>query len=215
MTMPPDVTDGMLIAAVLAGDQEQFAELVQRYQRALLRVAASRLGRQDWAEDVVQETFLCALKWLRSYDSRYSFRTWLWTILLNQCHRHWKKHSRGLFVGSWPETEQQHEVSAEIIRQLQREDSPAQHLLARERAQLLDGLLLRLPEVQADALRLRFFGGLKFPEIAAATNCSLSTAKNRVKLGLARLAEFLGPDGEFARYGVDWELSDERRDELR
>jgi hypothetical protein len=31
--------------------------------------------------------------------------------------------------------------------------------------------------------------------------CSLSTAKNRVKWGLMKLAEFLGPTGEFAKYG--------------
>src|SRR5687768_12655499 len=74
-------TDGMLISAVLAGEREQFAVLVRRYQRALVRAANSRLGRDDWADDVVQETFLCALKWLHTYDSQYSFRTWLWTIL--------------------------------------------------------------------------------------------------------------------------------------
>ena len=88
-------SDGTLIAAVLAGDQERFGELVRRYERPLRCVARSRLGREDWAEDVVQETFLAALRWLESYDSRYSFRTWLWTILLNQCHRCWKKNSRG------------------------------------------------------------------------------------------------------------------------
>lgn len=203
MDTPEPLTDGMLIAAVLAGDQQRFTELVRRYQRPLLRVAHSRLGRNDWAEDVVQETFLCALKWLRSYDSRYSFRTWLWTILLNQCCRHWKKRSRGVLVGSWRELEEQDDLSAEIARQLRSDQSPSQQLIARERSQLLDELLLRLPEVQADALRLRFFGELKFPEIAATMGCSVSTAKNRVKWGLMKLAEFLGPEGEYASYGLN------------
>lgn len=216
MHTPEPPTDGMLIAAILAGDQEPFTELVRRYQRPLLRVAKSRLGREDWADDVVQETFLCALKWLHSYDSRYSFRTWLWTILLNQCHRYWKKHSRGLFVGSWSEQDTRQQLSGEIIRQLQCEQSPTDQLLARERSQILDRMLLRLPEPQADALRLRFFGGLKFPEIAAAMQCSLSTAKNRVKWGLMKLAEFLGPDGEFASSGLaDSEWRYEGGDELR
>ena len=87
----PQAPDGVLIAAVLAGDREQFAGLVSRYQRPLLRVARSRMGRPDWAEDVVQDTFLSAFKSLHSYDSRYSFRTWMWTILLNQCRRHLKR----------------------------------------------------------------------------------------------------------------------------
>jgi RNA polymerase sigma-70 factor (ECF subfamily) len=209
-------SDGMLIAAVLAGDQEQFTELVRRYQRPLLRVAASRLGRDDWAEDVVQETFLCALKWIRTYDSRYSFRTWLWTILLNQCHRHWKKHSRGVLVGVWRDGDGGDDLRAELVRHMQSERTPASEASDRERSQLLDGLLLRLPEVQADALRLRFFGEFTYPEIATAMSCSLSTAKNRVKWGLMRLAAWLGPDGEFARYGfADAESMHEGPDELR
>ena len=59
-----------------------------------------------------------------------------------------------------------------------------------------------MPEAQADALRLRFFGGMKYHEIAASMQCSLSTAKNRVRWGLTKMAEYLGPEdnpnGEFA-----------------
>ena len=208
-------SDGTLISAVLAGEREQFAVLVRRYQRALVRAACSRLGRDDWADDVVQETFLCALKWLHTYDSKYSFRTWLWTILLNQCHRCWKKHSRDLLIGSWNDVESRQDISAEIARQMQSEKNPSDQLLARERVQLLDAILLRLPEAQADALRLRFYGELKFPEIAVAMSCSLSTAKNRVKWGLLKMAELLGPAGEFAGYGfAEVETNDEGRDYL-
>jgi RNA polymerase sigma-70 factor (ECF subfamily) len=64
--------------------------------------------------------------------------------------------------------------------------------MATERSERLNALLDQLPEKQADALRLRFFGGLKFREIAAAMNCSLSTAKNRVRWGLTEMAEQLG-----------------------
>ncbi|MCA9201766.1 MAG: RNA polymerase sigma factor, partial [Planctomycetales bacterium] len=94
-------SDGTLIAEVLTGRRERFAVLVDRYQAPLIRVARSRLGRHDWAEDVVQETFLCAFKSLASYNSQYSFRTWLWTILLNQCRRHVQKRSRRPLVRSW------------------------------------------------------------------------------------------------------------------
>ena len=64
-------------------------------------------------------------------------------------------------------------------------------LLWTERQEQLRDALDRLPEVQADALRLRFFGGLKFEEIAAAMECSLNGAKMRVKHGLLKLAELL------------------------
>jgi RNA polymerase sigma-70 factor (ECF subfamily) len=49
----------------------------------------------------------------------------------------------------------------------------------------------QLPENQADALRLRFFGGLKFQEIAAAQGVSLTSAKTRVRQGLLTLSQQL------------------------
>jgi len=72
-----------------------------------------------------------------------------------------------------------------------RQRQPIDQLLARETNQQIQTLLSRLPEPQADALRLRFFGGLTFPEIAAAMGCSEPGAKHRVKTGLLRLAEWL------------------------
>jgi RNA polymerase sigma-70 factor (ECF subfamily) len=185
----PDSTspDGLLVAAVLAGEREAFAHLVARYQGPLFKAAISRLGQQTLAEDVVQETFLCALKWLHTYDSKYSFRTWLWTILLNQCSRQGKREARHVPAGSLEKGTKQEATAGRICP----ERSPLDQVLAREDGRLVHELLARLPDVQADALRLRFFGGLTFPEIAAAMECSEGGAKNRVKLGLVTLSKWL------------------------
>lgn len=177
-------SDADLFARVQAGETDVFAELVRRYQAALVRVARSRLGRMDWAEDVVQETFLSAFKSCASYDARYGFRTWLWTILLNQCAGHYQRRMRSVPLGPWPSDPDE---AASTVG----EASPLGNLLAKERAAELESLLLELSVVQADALRLRFFGGLKFQEIADAMQCSLNTAKNRVRWGLMRMAELM------------------------
>jgi RNA polymerase sigma-70 factor (ECF subfamily) len=183
---PP--SDAALVARVRAGETQTFAELVRRYQGPLVRVARSRLGRVDWAEDVMQETFLAAFRSCSSYDPRYSFRTWLWTILLNQCHGHYQRRMRSVpLSGSTADCEQ---ATAER-EQADPGDSPLSTLLAKERSDELESLLAQLSVVQADALRLRFFGGLKFHEIADAMECSLNTAKNRVRWGLARMAELM------------------------
>ena len=187
--MPLDAQspDGMLIAAVLSGEREAFAHLVTRYQGPLFKAAISRLGQRALAEDVVQETFLCALKWLATYDSRYSFRTWLWTILLNQCSRQGKREARHGDVATSCQL-----VAEQVARsRTSSERTPLDVVLAREDGRLVNELLARLPEVQADALRLRFFGGLTFPEIAAAMQCSEPGAKHRVKTGLLTLAKFM------------------------
>lgn len=174
--------DGLLIAAALAGEREAFVHLVRRYELPLLRAAISRLGRRTWAEEAVQETFLCAHRWLATYDSRFSFRTWLWTILLNQCSRMAKREAKHIAKT---------EADALPHERIDPRPSPLELLVAREAAEQMYALLARLPQVQADALRLRFFGGLTFAEIAAAMQCSEPGAKNRVKSGLVTLSKWL------------------------
>ena len=183
--------DAELMRRANCGDSAAFAELVRQYQPALRRVAASRLGSIEAAEDVVQETFLAAYKSRHTYDEQFGFRTWLWTILLNQCRRYAGRQARkeqlvsldasGAIGGTDP------------IGPADAGADPAAlaGLLAQERRELLERLLGQLSTVQADALRLRFYGDLKFQEIADAMQCSLCTAKNRVRWGLLKLSELV------------------------
>ncbi len=194
---------------VQAGQCGLFAELIARYQPALLRVARSRLKRADWAEDVVQETFLSAYKSRHTYRHEFSFRTWLWTILLNQCRSYSQRQARRREAGDWhgvaeESTSRSATSSLECSRPL-----PLAHLLAREQSELLESLFNRLSCVQADALRLRFFGGLKFQEIADTMGCSLGTAKNRVQAGLSRMSEFLQEQTSCQSLTEDWQTTDE------
>ncbi|MBT4867384.1 MAG: RNA polymerase sigma factor [Planctomycetaceae bacterium] len=189
--LPENATDGELVAAVLAGCDEHFAHLVRRYQSPLLRVARSRLGNIERAEDVVQETFMNAHRWLNTYNSKYSFRTWLWTILLRQCSRNYARQNRKPQVHNWSNRPRVGDDVSVGIQPPSTLPSPPSQLLAKERAELLEQSLQELPESEADALRLRFYGQLKFQEIADAMQCAISTAKNRVRNGLVKLAEIV------------------------
>lgn len=186
--------DALIMRRVQAGDLERFAVLIRRYQRVLFRAALSRLGERTWAEDVVQETFLAAFAGRASYNPAFSFRTWLWTILINLCKRQWKRRASRPAQQSLSEFASAGSGSApeptEAVTGLS-------CLLQAERIERVRELLGELPEEQADALRLRFFGDLTFPEIAAALGCSLNTAKSRVRYGLEKIGRALRPeDGE-------------------
>ena len=177
-------TDGEIIERMRAGEIGAFSRLVERYQGPLLALACNRLGHRDLAEDAVQEAFLCAFRWLDSYDSQYAFRTWLWTILLNQCRRTAEKEHRAEVLRTG---------FAETHSGLQSDEtnSPSERIELQESGKQLRQALKKLPEAHADAVRLRFFGGLKFEAIAQATGCSLRTAKYRVKEGLLKLGAML------------------------
>lgn len=200
MSVDSTATDGELAAALVAGDTSALDELDRRYRPRLLRLAVSRLGAER-GEDAVQETFLCVLKSIGSYDSRYSFRTWLWTILLNQIRRQLQRQlKRPLWFwgGAKPES-----AAAEHFEPATSQAGPPEVLLARERDEQLIALLARLPEHQADALRLRFFGELKFQEIADSLGCSVSAAKHRVQQGLLQLSTWLAAESASAAARAD------------
>jgi len=193
-------TDQQLMQAVQRGRSECFAPLVDRHQGALLRVAESRLGRRDWAEDVVQETLLCAFRSRMSFDPTRSLRAWLWAIFFNQCRQHYRREQTrqtklpAVTGGDSSGRSGTSSATASSLKpDLLVDDQPTPQgvLLAKERAAVLAAVLGQLPVKEADALRLRFYGELKFREIAEAMDCSLPTAKNRVKNGLLRMSELL------------------------
>lgn len=186
------IDDAALMEQVNRGNHAAFEEIVRRYRGRLVRAAESKLGDRDWAEDVAQETLLAVFAARHTFNPAFSFRTWVWTILLNLCRRQWKRRARRPAEWSAPLEGTTEAVLPEPVTS----ETGLSRVLHRERIEQLTAQLRQLPEPQADALRLRFFGELKFTEIAEAMDCSLGTARYRVQSGLRRLAERLGSDGE-------------------
>jgi RNA polymerase sigma-70 factor (ECF subfamily) len=79
------MTDAALVRQVLEGDRRAFTILVDRHAPTCLRFATRMLGNREDAEDAVQESLIRAYRALGSFDHRASFRTWLLTIVVNQC----------------------------------------------------------------------------------------------------------------------------------
>ena len=180
------LNDQEIMERVRSGQVSLFDELVNRHRSSMLRTAVSKLGNRNQAvaEEAVQDAFLSAFAHRHTYRCEYSFRGWLWTILLNTCRSLARRELDRIDRAG---AQYDFEVSNEPCSS----DDVLWRLVRAEQAALLFRFLNELPEAQADALRLRFFGELKFDEIAQVMNCSTNGAKQRVRSGLERLSAAL------------------------
>ncbi|MGB8959654.1 MAG: sigma-70 family RNA polymerase sigma factor [Candidatus Aminicenantales bacterium] len=72
-------TDEELAREARAGSRRSFEELACRYKRRLFVYLRPRLGSDEDAEDMVQDTFLKIYRSIDRYDPAYRFSTWLYT----------------------------------------------------------------------------------------------------------------------------------------
>ena len=72
-------------------------EMIGSHSDRLLRSAFLLCGNETEAQDLVQETFLQALKSAQRFRGDSMVYTWLHGILLNLCHRHIRKQKRLVF----------------------------------------------------------------------------------------------------------------------
>ncbi|MBX4190759.1 sigma-70 family RNA polymerase sigma factor [Candidatus Saccharibacteria bacterium] len=82
-----------LIGQILQGDQEKYAELIDRYKDGLYLHCFSIVRDEDAAEDLAQEAFIQAYRQLKKYDEKYRFSTWLYKIATNKAIDHLRKKS--------------------------------------------------------------------------------------------------------------------------
>ncbi len=73
------------LVAARQGDSQRFSELTEPFRRELQVHCYRILGSLHEADDMVQETMLCAWKRLDTYEGRASFRAWLYKIATNAC----------------------------------------------------------------------------------------------------------------------------------
>jgi RNA polymerase sigma-70 factor (ECF subfamily) len=80
-------SDEQLVEAAKQGSSAAFSELVGRHQQRLLRFLLTRCATRSDAEDVLQDSFINAYRYLRSYNPRWRFSTWLYRIAIRNAAR--------------------------------------------------------------------------------------------------------------------------------
>lgn len=179
--------DRELAARAARGDRAAFSLLVERHQRAVFRVARGLTGSDDAAEDVLQETFLSALRAVGQYRGEASVLGWLCAIARNAAAR------RGRRADQVP-----HEpVALEALGAEAGWGQPDVERLvaAAEDRQHLSQALASMPQEERAVLLLRDIEGLSGEEAAHALGLSVAAMKSRLHRGRLRLAALLRQQG--------------------
>jgi len=173
----PDETaepDGSLVRRVLDGDKQAFTTLVDRHAPTCLRFAVRMLGNREDAEDALQESLIRAYRAIGTFDHRASFKTWLLTILVNQCRTAAARRARRL----------RRVTSDEAALERATVDSDAGAL---EAAYEIERALDVLDTAHREAFLLKHVEQLEYDTMAEITGVGVSALKMRVKRACARL----------------------------
>ena len=178
-----------LIIRSQQGDLQAFNQLVLQYQQAVYTSVFRMLGNSEVAADVTQDTFLAALKAIKSYRGGSSFRAWLMRISTNLAYDYWRRVRRHPedSLDVLPDEDSSGASTGDILTDTSIAINPEERLLKQELQQVMQNCIQRLPLDQRTALILCDIQGLSYEEIALATQSSLGTVRSRISRGRARM----------------------------
>jgi RNA polymerase sigma-70 factor (ECF subfamily) len=164
-----------------AGDAEAWNVLLKRYQLPLYVYVFELVHNEQASLDIVQETFVNAVRHLDSLLDDEKFGSWLFGIAHQKCIQQWRRQNR--------DAELQEELADAPA---DANDTPLELLIREEQEAEFMKLLDQLPPPQRSVLLLHFVEDFSLEEIAAITEAQLGTVKSRMhyaKHALRRLLE--------------------------
>ncbi len=154
------MTDEEVVKSVLEGNIDDFALIVERYEKKLARYIwrLSGVGRAD-IEDILQDIFIKVYKNLNSFDTDLSFSSWIYRLTRNEVisgYRRKMARAEGYLNDVKPE------VLENLISGNKTDASVASKLLRRHLCEALEAV----PERYKEVLILRYFEDRNYEEIS-------------------------------------------------
>lgn len=166
----PSASEVRLVHAARNGDHEAFGELVLRYERRVLKVIRRFVPDQEFATDLVQESFLRAWERMEQFDPSRRFGPWLFRLAVNLTYDHLRKVRRrgrwALFTDAGEDRTPDPAVA-----------DPRKDL---DLTQEVQAVLAEIPEAYRTVLILRDLEGFCTSDVATVTDRSEATIRWRL-----------------------------------
>ncbi len=183
-------TDSLLISRYQKGDENALSILISRHQKELFSFIFYKLMDEELANDVFQDTFMKIIVALKEgrYNDDGKFILWAKRIAHNLIIDHYRLKSKHIKVS---ETTYENEEFSIFDLLKETEENIEERLITNQIYDDLMKMLVFLPENQQEVIKLRFFDGLSFKEIAEQTNTSINTTLGRVRYALINMRKIM------------------------
>ncbi|WP_374450793.1 RNA polymerase sigma factor [Cloacibacterium normanense] len=183
-------TDSLLISRYQKGEENALSILISRHQKELFSFIFYKLMDEELANDVFQDTFMKIIVSLKEgrYNDDGKFILWAKRIAHNLIIDHYRLKSKHIKVS---ETTYENEEFSIFDLLKETEENIEERLITNQIYDDLMKMLVFLPENQQEVIKLRFFDGLSFKEIAEQTNTSINTTLGRVRYALINMRKIM------------------------
>ena len=168
-----------LIREAQAGSRTAFDALVRQYEQQVLRLALHLTGSEQDAEDIYQEAFLKAFRYIGNFRFECSFYTWIYRIVSNLCLDHLRR--KEVRKEDSPVICDQSGQQINLLEQVPDERSgasPERDLMRRELGARIAKALKGLTPRERLVFEMKHYQGLRLRTIGEALNTTEETAKN-------------------------------------
>jgi len=185
--------EAALIPRAQEGDVEAFDELYERHRRKVFAYAVGLLDDRGLAEDVVQDCFIALARGIGRIDARRGVSAWLWRVARNRAIDLLRRRRFEVRPGERDVREESPRLHTDVGQK-----TPAETMIAKEQRLIAKRMLDLLPPAERDLVLLRFYGGLKFREIARVVRRPLGTVLWQVRRSLEKIREHIQVAGDEA-----------------
>jgi len=191
---PQRALENELIRQAQAGSRTAFDRLVREYDQAVLRLALHVSGSETDAQDIVQEAFLKAYRYLANFRFECSFYTWLYRIVTNVAldSMRRKKTRREEPATMLDESGSSIDLLGNVSDD-RAMANPARELENRELSTKIQEALSKLTPRERMVFEMKHYQGMRLRAIGELLNTTEETAKNTLFRATKKLRADLAP----------------------
>lgn len=181
------MSDQELLTSYLAGNKEAISCLIERHSSRVYDYIRMMVKDRELADDIFQETFIKVVRVIDEgrYKENGKFLSWVMRIAHNQVIDHFRAEKQNKNINE--STAGYDIIGTQRLTTRSIEDQMVGEQIEEDVRRLVE----LLPDEQREVVRLRYYGGLSFKEIADQTEVSINTALGRMRYALINLRRMI------------------------